>query len=207
MPTKLVQRGITRYDKDENISNGYMVRVTRDGVTHSKYFSDSKFKGKRKALAAARIAYDKLVDQLPPARTTKNVKTRRNQSGKVGVHLAETTAANGEVYGAYCASWKHGDGTRGKISFAFKKYGKKAAFKLACIARDLEETNREVVEKKYRKETGKDPVKSSARSTVAAPRKKASKKATKKKASKKATKATKKKVTKKKSAKKKKKKR
>jgi len=38
MPTKHIQRGITRYDRDETLSNGYLIRVTRDGVTHGKYF-------------------------------------------------------------------------------------------------------------------------------------------------------------------------
>ena len=64
MPTKHIQRGITRYDRDETLSNGYLIRVTRDGVTHGKYFSDSKYKGKRKALIAAKKAYEQLVNCL-----------------------------------------------------------------------------------------------------------------------------------------------
>lgn len=155
MPTKFIQRGITRYDRDETLSNGYLIRVTRDGVTHGKYFSDAKFKGKRKALAAARAAYEELVKKLPPVKTTKGLKTNRNQSGFVGVHLAESTSVYGEVYGAYCASWKDAQGLRKKITFSFKKYGKAAAFKLAKIARQQECADRKKIEKRYTKETGK----------------------------------------------------
>ena len=155
MPTKHIQRGITRYDRDETLSNGYLIRVTRDGVTHGKYFSDVKFKGKRKALAAAKKAYDELVSELPPVKTTKGLKTNRNQSGFVGVHLAESKSVYGEVYGSYCASWKGAGGERKKITFSFKKYGKAAAFKLAKIARQNESADRKQVEKLYTKETGK----------------------------------------------------
>ncbi len=155
MPTKHIQRGITRYDRDETLSNGYLIRVTRDGVTHGKYFSDVKFNGKRKALAAAKIAYDELVKELPPVKTTKGLKTNRNQSGFVGVHLAESKSVYGEVYGSYCASWKDSGGERKKITFSFKKYGKAAAFKLAKIARQKETSDRKKVEKLYTKETGK----------------------------------------------------
>ena len=155
MPTKHIQRGITRYDRDETLSNGYLIRVTRDGVTHGKYFSDVKYKGKRKALAAAKKAYEELVDELPPVKTTKGLKTNRNQSGFVGVHLAESKSIYGEVYGSYCASWKDAGGERKKITFSFKKYGKSAAFKLAKIARQNETADRKRVEKLYQKETGK----------------------------------------------------
>ena len=155
MPTKFIQRGITRYDRDETLSNGYLIRVTRNGVTHGKYFSDVKFKGKRKALAAAKKAYEELVDELPPVKTTKGMKTSRNQSGVVGVHLAESTSVYGEVYGSYCASWKATDGQRKKITFSFKKYGKAASFKLAKIAREEECADRKKVEKLYEKRTGK----------------------------------------------------
>jgi hypothetical protein len=155
MPTQFVQKGITRYDKDANLSNGYMVRVTRDGTTHGKYFSDTKFYGKRKALAAARAAYESLVKKLPPVKTTKNVKTSRNTTGVVGVHLAESVSTYGDLYEAYCASWKTEDGRRAKISFAFKKYGKAAAFRLAKIARELETSDRDLVERRYKRATGK----------------------------------------------------
>ena len=92
---------------------------------------------------------------MPPVKTTKGLKTNRNQSGFVGVHLAESKSVYGEVYGSYCASWKGASGERKKITFSFKKYGKAAAFKLAKIARQNETANRKQVESLYTKETGK----------------------------------------------------
>lgn len=157
MPTQAVQRGITRYDKDVNLANGYMVRVTRDGHTHSRFFSDTRWGGKRKALRAARAGYEEMVAELPEAKTTKGVKTARNRSGQVGVHLAESESSNGELYQAYCASWPGPRGRRRKISFSFKKYGKRKAYRLACLAREQECHVREKVEQEYERLTGKGP--------------------------------------------------
>ena len=155
MPTKFIERGITRYDRDgDDLSNGYLVRATRDHKTHAKFFSDAKQGGKRKALAAARQALQELVAELPAVKTSKGVKTNRNRSGVVGVHLAETTSVYGETYSSYSAAWTEGDYRR-KIVFGFKKYGKAAAFALAKIARSKELADRQKVEKLYTKQTGK----------------------------------------------------
>jgi hypothetical protein len=81
----------------------------------------------------------------------------RNSSGKVGVHLVrnvDSRWANAESF-AYCASWITQDGQRQKLSFAWKRYGKKAAWNLACLAREKEETDREAVMKAFEKQTGK----------------------------------------------------
>lgn len=147
MGTKLVERGITRYDIDEQGTYGYMMRISRNGEHTNEFFSDKNHKGKRKALQAARARYRELVDSLPPPKTTKGVKTARNQTGVVGVHLAVCESIYGEEYSSYCASWKTPDGKRNKISFSFKKYGKKKAWEMACLARQVESTDREKVEK------------------------------------------------------------
>ena len=49
MGTTLVQRGITRYDIDEQGTYGFMVRISRQGVQTNEFFSDKNHKGKRKA--------------------------------------------------------------------------------------------------------------------------------------------------------------
>jgi len=190
MGTKLVERGITRYDIDEQGTYGYMMRISRGGEHINQFFSDKNYKGKKKALAAARERYADLKAKLPPPKTTKGVKTSRNQTGVVGVHLAVCESIYGEEYSSYCASWKTTGGQRSKLSFSFKKYGKKKAWELACLARELESTDREKIEKLHAKRSkGKKP--------IAPPLPKGSARRTKKK------KATKKKVTKKKVAKKK----
>jgi len=130
MGTKLVERGITRYDIDEQATYGYMMRISRGGKHINEFFSD-KNKG-----------YKKLKAELPPPKTTKGVKTARNQTGIVGVHLAVCESVYGEEYSSYCASWKTDGGRRSKLSFSFKKYGKRKAWELACLAREIESSDR-----------------------------------------------------------------
>lgn len=201
MGTKLVERGITRYDIEEQGTYGFMMRISRNGEHTNEFFSDKNHKGKKKALEAARKRYQQLKAKLPPPRTTKGIKTARNQSGIVGVHLAVCESVYGEEYSSYCASWKTKEGKRCKLSFSFKKYGKKKAWQLACVARELESNDRKKVEKahanKIKKKAKLPPVPSAGK------KKKAAKKTAKKKAVKKAKKKSSKKKSKKKSTKKK----
>ena len=201
MGTRLVERGITRYDIDEQGTYGYMMRISRSGEHTNEFFSDKNYKGKRQALAAARVRYQELVESLPPPKTTKGVKTARNQTGVVGVHLAVCESIYGEEYSSYCASWKTADGKRNKISFSFKKYGKQKSWEMACLARELETTDRVRVEKLFnaRKKKNKKIAPPPKPTTLAR-----SKKATKKSASSKASgKSTKTSIAKKKNTKKK----
>ncbi|MEO9590704.1 transcriptional regulator [Rhodopirellula bahusiensis] len=141
-----VAPGITRVEK--NNSKGYVVRVCRDGVRNSEYYSDKMCGGKRKALQLAKQSHAALLEVLGPANnSTKDKLTSRNTTGKVGVHLAHSVDNRypGCEYQAYCASWKTEDGRRQKISFAFNRYGEDEAWELACIARDRETVDREEV--------------------------------------------------------------
>lgn len=208
MGTKLVERGITRYDIEEQGTYGFMMRISRNGEHINEFFSDKNHKGKKKALLAARKRYQKLFSKLPPPRTTKGIKTARNKTGVVGVHLAVCESVYGEVYSSYCASWKTESGKRCKLSFSFKKYGKKKAWELACIARQMESNDRTKVEKAHAKKKGNFPAAPRAGGTAKkkAKKKPAKKKPAKKKATNKVTpkkKATKKKASKKKATKKK----
>lgn len=203
MGTKSVERGITRYDIEEQGTYGYMMRISRGGNHINEFFSDKNHKGKKKALAAARKRYQELVAKLPSPKTTKGIQTQRNRSGVVGVHLAVCASVYGELYSSYCASWKTDEGKRGKISFSFKKYGKKKAWELACVARELESSDRSKIEKTHqRRVKSKKKFPAVPRNSSAKP---AKKKATKKKVAKKKVtkKKAKKKVIKKKAAKKK----
>ncbi|MCP4774349.1 MAG: hypothetical protein GY880_08935 [Planctomycetaceae bacterium] len=182
MGTKLIERGITRYDIESQGTFGYMMRISRDGEHTNEFFSDKKYSGKRKALAASRARYRELVSQLPPPKTTKGVRTHRNQSGVVGVHLSVCESTYGKTYSSYCASWKTSTGARSKISFSFKKYTKKAAWELACIARELETADRAKVERTLRSRLQQKSAKAQDGSTVrtrAKTKSKAKKKSTK----------------------------
>ncbi len=175
MVTKLVERGITRYDIEAQGTFGYMMRISRGGEHTNEFFSDKKYRGKRRALAASRARYSELVAQLPPPKTTKGVRTHRNQSGVVGVHLSVCESTYGKVYSSYCASWKTKAGARRKISFSFKKYTKKIAWKLACIARELETVDRSKIERTLRSRTQKKSVDSQNGSSQKSPKKTKSK--------------------------------
>lgn len=141
-----VAPGITRVERGQ--SKGYVVRLSRDGVRTSEYYADRSCGGKRAALRCAKERHAELVAELgPPAPSRKGKLTDRNQTGKVGVHLAysvDNRYPDCEYY-AYCASWKSEDGKRKKISFAFNRYGEDEAWELACIARDQENNNRDDV--------------------------------------------------------------
>jgi hypothetical protein len=154
---KSKHKGITRIEYEGVATRGWMVRITRAGKRKQKFFSDKSFGGKNKALTEAKRCYDEWLAEAGPIKTARNVKTSRNSSGKVGVHVVRNIDSrwkNAESFG-YCASWVTPDGERRKLSFAWKRYGKKTAWALACIARQRELTDRAKVVAIYEKESGK----------------------------------------------------
>jgi hypothetical protein len=152
MPTFKAAPGITRFE----IANrkGFMVRISRRGKRVNEYFSDSVYGGKRKALDCAKRRYAQLLEKMGPIpKSTENKITSRNSSGAVGVHVAVSESwkwPNCKTL-SYCASWCNEDGSRGKIAFAWGKYGKRNAFELACLARRLKSNDREMVVERYTK--------------------------------------------------------
>jgi hypothetical protein len=148
-------KGITRIDYEGVSTRGWMVRLTRQGERQQMFFNDKTHGGKAKSLKAAKAKYDEWVAAAPPIATTKGVRTRRNSSGVVGVHLVRNVDdrwKNAESFG-YCASWVNADGQRRKISFAWKRYGKKRAWSLATLAREHELTDRETILDLYDRQT------------------------------------------------------
>jgi hypothetical protein len=140
-------KGITRIEYEGVATKGWMVRLTRGGERQQEFFNDRSYGGKAKALAAAKKRYAEWVDVAPPIQTTKNIKSVRNSSGKVGVHLVRNVDPrwkNAESF-AYCAMWTDEKGKRKKVSFAWNTYGKKKSWELACLARDLESTDRDAL--------------------------------------------------------------
>ena len=140
-------KGITRIEYDGVTTRGWMVRLTRGGERQQEFFNDRTHGGKNKALAAAKQRYEEWVEAAPPIQTSKNLKSSRNTSGKVGVHMVRNVDprwANAESFG-YCAMWTDAEGKRRKVSFAWNTYGKRKAWTLASLARDLETTDRDAV--------------------------------------------------------------
>ncbi len=150
-------KGITRIDYEGVATRGWMVRITRAGIRKQQFFNDRVLGGKAKSFKAAKECYASWAAAAGPIKTTRNQKTSRNSSGKVGVHLVRNVDArwvNAESFG-YCASWVLEDGTRQKLSFAWKRYGKKMAWELACLAREKELTDRAMVIAAFEKKSGK----------------------------------------------------
>ncbi len=156
MPTYRAGKGITRFEEESTHSNGFMVRICRDGTRVSEFFSDGKYGGTKKAKKAAETRYKELVEEWGPARerVTKDLLTQRNTSGHVGVHLSHTESKDypGSEYYAYVASWVTEDGQRQKISFGFNRYGEDLSYKLACYAREKLIKDRSKVEAKFKSE-------------------------------------------------------
>lgn len=74
-------RGIVRIDQPEKYNHGWWVRRRRGDKTHSKFFTDKRYGGKRKALLAARSFNDKLTETLPPINRTR-IKTKATRALK-----------------------------------------------------------------------------------------------------------------------------
>ncbi len=140
-------KGYSRVDSDERNVHGWLVRIKRGKTRRSKFLSDATHGGKRKSLTEAKLVYQAWQAELPPPTSTRGKLTNRNASGVVGVHFSSDTDARYPNcrYESYIASWKSEDGHRRNTRFSCNKYGKKIAFQLACIAREVMSSDREKV--------------------------------------------------------------
>lgn len=66
-------------------AHGFQVRIVRDGVTHSKYFSHRSWGGKRKSLSAAINWRDMQKAVLPKKRKCFDTMANNRTTGVVGV--------------------------------------------------------------------------------------------------------------------------
>ena len=163
MPRK--PRGYSRVDSETQ--KGWLVRIKRGDVRRSKFVSDSAYGGKRKSENAAKQIYQEWMEELPEPETSQDKLGKRNTSGVVGVHYARDVDGRYPdcIYEYYIASWKTADGRRAKIRFSFNKWGKKACFEMACIAREHRLTDLDQVTSLYER-TKKKSSKKKAKSKV-----------------------------------------
>ena len=128
------------------------MRIRRGKRNFQEWFADKKFGGRRKAKVAALNRYQRLNAKLPTTTlSSKDRKTKRNSSGKVGVYLKKSTGRNeskGEYY-AYVAFWLNPRGQKESVSFALEKYGQTKAWKMACHAREHETANKKAIESRF----------------------------------------------------------
>lgn len=138
MPIHKKIKGISRVDSKS--THGWFVRAYKNKETYSKLFSDKKYGGKRKALAAAQEHQVKLVKQLkkitPLPRERRLVcRDIRNSTGVLGVCRLEKANTNGEINASYSVTWRPEPGVQKCTSFSVNKYGEKQAFQLAVELR------------------------------------------------------------------------
>ena len=131
--------GISRLDQEAVGTHGWQVRFQRKGVRHGRFFSDSEWGGRERALRTARLFRDRLLAHNRPETDEVRVHsqiTRRNQSGVIGVTRISQRSAKGDEYHFWQASWTGADGERQVVRYSVLKLGEDEAFRLACKARE-----------------------------------------------------------------------
>ena len=77
------RKNLTRFTYETTAFQGWRLCISRAGTTFTKYFSDKKYGGERKALKAATTALDDLKDLV-------------DKSRKVNGKLSKATIAKGQ---------------------------------------------------------------------------------------------------------------
>ncbi|GAA5483574.1 hypothetical protein [Haloferula sargassicola] len=129
---------IGRIDLPDASTHGWQVRLQRRGRKYAKYFGDRQCGGPKQSYREALAWRDELLEELdirqqPVARVCQ--RSRRNSSGVVGVSKIAVSAANGETYLFWQATWSPAVGQRCCVKFSVKRHGDRAAFRLAVEAR------------------------------------------------------------------------
>ena len=128
---------LTRYDtrnvhRDHRPDrNGWWLKVQRNGIRLSKYFSDANYWGSAEiALIAAIEVRNEFIKQNPklPYQPTT---IASNSTGINGVSFAKTHGKNG----AFVATWQRDDGGKTVREFAVDRYGFHEALNKAIEAR------------------------------------------------------------------------
>jgi len=138
MNTVQSQKGISRIETSSTL--GWYVRVYRNKKTYSKFFSDTKYGGKDKALEMALFEKEelsKMISKIPKKPTKRRVvtKDKRNTTGVLGVSRTSKKASNGKSYDCYTVSWRPEPKVQKSTSFSIKKYGEEKALEMAIQLR------------------------------------------------------------------------
>jgi hypothetical protein len=139
MSTSARTPGISRIDQLAKRNHGFFVRLQRRGKTHSAFFTDQKYGGRKRALAAAQKQYRKMLAKFgPPMRRRRrwwaDIRRRKGSSGIVGVQKV-AVRRNGEVRRYWKATWSPKPYIVRRKIFSFWKFGSRKARRLAVRAR------------------------------------------------------------------------
>ena len=127
---------IARIDLPGASTHGWQVRLQRRGSRYAKYFGDRQHGGPEGSLAAARCWRDDLLRSLEELQVARVCRLSvRNSSGVVGVSKISVSAANGETYFFWQATWSAAPGRRRCVKFSVKRHGDRQAFRMAVEAR------------------------------------------------------------------------
>ena len=123
-----------------------MARVTRLGKHHQRNFTLKEYGTYEAAERAAKRWIGGMKKVLPPPSTTKDIMTRRNQSGVVGVRLARGTSRKKDgreyEYWRWVGFWPNCPFSGG-LSWSINKHGDDDAFVLAVLSRKRESIDRD----------------------------------------------------------------
>lgn len=135
---------------DSTKTHGWQVHVRRGGVLKTKLFSDKVFKGKRKALDAAKVHRDELLEEMAKlAKPLWRIKrTPRTNTGKLGVSLTEYSNKSGKKRQVITVTAREKLGKAVNRKFSVDKLGYEKAVKKAVAWRNkvLRERGKEEVD-------------------------------------------------------------
>ena len=125
-----------------------MARIHRQGKLYQKNFFFSAYPSKQATKADAAKWVAKMLKVLPPPSSSRDMMTRRNKSGVVGVRLAKEVQKKDTgkkyTYFRWVAHWP-GCAYHGGVSWSTEQHGDKDAFVLAVLSRRSENANRKQV--------------------------------------------------------------
>ena len=131
--------GICRIDQPSHRTHGFFVRMQRNGIIHSAFFTDLKYGGKMAALAAAQKFYRKatVIFGPPPMldrRLWAEIVGRRGRSGIRGVRrIINRRTKPWRKY--WVAAWSPEPGVVKRKGFSIRRFGEARARQLAIRAR------------------------------------------------------------------------
>lgn len=134
-------RGISRM-KYATSANGWLARYTREGVTFSQLFTDSKYGGEDESFEAAKKWHDEIREIFPPMSRREYMRQKKvtNKSGHVGVYRAPSTVKKKSgkefTYYNWIATWVDDSGKKKNKMFSISKYGEDEAKKMAIAYRE-----------------------------------------------------------------------
>jgi hypothetical protein len=123
---------------DSTKTHGWQVHVRRGGRLRTKLFSDRIYKGKTKALAAAKKYRDELVDEMAKfAKPLWRIKrTPRTNTGELGVSKTHYTNRSGKKREVITVTVRSELGKAVNRKFSVDKLGYKEAVKRAVAWRN-----------------------------------------------------------------------